>query len=181
MTSSMPRGPRWHLPFLVLTAVLLGQPAPASADPCIMDPMETLIGPVQITGRRYVDGEESKVKCKNNEGHTLDASTCGLKTFQLVDTPDCSIFADAPAGVLAFTGHENRQEKKTIVKPRYVFGGSESGGQVSGVADGVMKGRGETPRDEFSKDKGSLTFSWVNGFGEQVIFVGRYKAKYPQP
>ena len=143
--------------------------------------METLIGPVQITGRRYVDGEEGKVKCRNSAGHTLDASACGVKTFQLVSTPDCTIFADAPGGVLTFTGKENRQEKKTIVKPRYVFSGGESGGQVAGVAEGVMKGRGETPRDEFSKDKGTLTFSWVNGFGEQIVFVGRYKAKYPQP
>lgn len=175
------RGGRRHSLLVVLAALVLALPASATADPCVMDPTETLVGPVQITGRRYVDGEETKAKCKNSEGHTLNSSDCGLKTFQLVNTPGCSIFADAPSGILTFMGRENRQEKKTLVKPRYLFGGVETGGQVNGVAEGVMKGRGETPRDEFTKDKGTLTYSWMNGSGEQIIFVGQYKAKYPHP
>ena len=145
-----------------------------------MDPSETLVGPVQIKGRRYVDGAETKVKCKNTEGNSLDSSDCGIKIFQLANTPDCTIYADAPGGTLTFMGHENRQEKNTIVKPRYLFSGGETGGQVDGVAEGVMKGRGETPRDEFTKDKGTLTYSFDNG-SEQIIFVGKYKAKYPHP
>jgi len=160
---------------------LLVAPAPVAADPCIMSPFETLIGPLQIKGRRYVDGAETKVKCRNGEGHTLDSTTCGTKTFQLVSAPDCTIFADVPGGVLTFTGNENRQEKNTLVKPRYVFGGAETGGQVDGVAEGVMKGRGETGRHTFLKDKGTISYAWVNGASEQVIFVGQYKAKYPHP
>jgi hypothetical protein len=181
-------------PHVLATAAALAVPllgaGTAHADPCIMDPMATLVAPVQITGKRYVDGEQTKVRCKNNEGHTLDATTCGVRTFQLVDTVGCTIFADsptpgptpaAPTGVLTFHGNENRFERNTFVKARYVFGGSESGGRVAGVAEGVLKGKGETPRDEFVKDKGTLTYSYEDQFGRQIVFVGTYKAKFPPP
>jgi hypothetical protein len=181
---SRPPGPRPATP-LVLALALLGAflawgVPRALADPCVMDPMETLVGAVHVKGKRWVDGEEAKVKCVGRDGHTLDVSTCGSKTFQLVDTESCTIFADAPAGTLTFAGTENLVEKNTLVKARYVFSGIETGGTVTGALQGLLTGKGETPRDEFLKEKGTLTYAYENQFGQRVIFVGIYQAKYPQ-
>jgi hypothetical protein len=139
-----------------------------------------LVGPVKITGKRYVDGEESKVKCSNTEGNELDAFTQGTRTFTLVDTPDCLIFTDTPGdnGILAFTGKEDMIAKQTIVKARYIFSGVETGGLVEGAATGILKGKPETARTTFLKDKGDLTFSYLDGSNRQIIFVGKYKATF---
>jgi hypothetical protein len=165
---------------LALGVFLLSSTVLAHADPCVMDPMEILIGPVDIKGKRWVDGEESEVKCVGRDGHTLDVSTCGLKTLTVVDVEGCPIFADTDSGTLTFTGKENLMEKNTIVKARYLFSGPETGGTVSGALQGILSGKGETPRDEFYKEKGTLTYSYENGLGERVIFTGTYQAKYPQ-
>jgi len=140
-----------------------------------------LAGPVKITGKRYVNGEETKVKCGNNDGNVLDAFTQGTRTFTLADTEDCRIFTDTPgdSGVLTFTGLEDMIAKKTIVKARYIFSGVETGGLVVGAAEGIMRGKPEAARATFQKDKGTLTYSYEDEFGQNIVFVGKYNAKFP--
>ena len=100
-------------------------------------------GIVQIKGKRYVDGEESKVKCSKTEGNMLDATALGTRVFTLANTPDCLIFTDTPgdAGVLTFTGLEDMIAKNTIVKARYIFSGVETGGLVSWRGPGHPAGQ----------------------------------------
>jgi hypothetical protein len=152
-------------------AVALVAPSPSSAQPS---------GAVKIQGKRYVNGEETKVKCSNTAGNTLDATTLGTRVFTLVNTPDCGIYTDTPgdSGVLTFTGLEDMIAKNTIVKARYIFSGVETGGLVQGAAEGIMKGKPETARSTFLKDKGTLSYSYVNEFAQQIIFVGKYNAKF---
>lgn len=137
-------------------------------------------GIVQIKGKRYVDGEESKVKCSKTEGNMLDATTLGTRVFTLANTPDCAIFTDTPGdgGVLTFTGLEDMIAKNTIVKARYIFSGVETGGLVAGAAQGILQGKSEMARSTFLKEKGTITYSYENEFLQNVIFVGKYVAKF---
>lgn len=138
------------------------------------------IGAVQIKGKRYVDGEETKVKCNKTEGHVLNATTLGTRVFTLTDTSDCAIFTDTPGdgGVLTFAGLEDMVAKNTIVKARYVFSGIETGGLVGGAAESLLRGKAEMPRSTFLKEKGTITYSYVNEFTQDIVFVGKYVAKF---
>jgi hypothetical protein len=137
-------------------------------------------GSVQIKGKRYIDGVETKVKCDKNDGHVLDVTVQGTKVFTLVDTPDCTIFTDTPgdSGVLTFTGKEDVIKNQfNIIKARYIFSGAESGGLVAGAAEGILQGQSEMARSTFTKDKGTLTYSYEDEFGRNIVFVGKYKGK----
>ena len=68
--------------------------------------------------------------------------------------------------------------KNTIVKARYIFSGVETGGLVDGAAQGILQGKSETARSTFLKEKGTITYSYENEFFQNVVFVGKYVAKF---
>jgi hypothetical protein len=152
---------------LSLAALVLAATVPAWAQ----------LGPVEIKGKRYINGVETKVKCSSTEGHTVDATTLGSRTFALVSTVGCPLPDDVGA-TLAFTGRESQiKNQLNILKARYVFSGGATGGAVGG-AEAILKGKPETARSTFRNEKGTLTYSLIDGFNRTIIFVGKYKAKF---
>jgi hypothetical protein len=138
-------------------------------------PASAQVGTVTIKGKRWTNGNESKVKCIASDGHTFDASVQGTRTITIVEKPDCSIFNDAESGTLefVFTGEESQVLKNGNPKPFREFVGVQTG---ASPALGSMAGRIKCSPD-CKTEKGVLSFSRDAG-GISVIFIGKYKASF---
>lgn len=133
------------------------------------------LGPVTISGVRYVDGEPSKVKCAAKEGNILDASNFGTRSFFLQPDSQCAITLDTSAdSALKFTGPENEITKQGDATGDFIFGGVPTGtGPAIGAAAGVLK-----CKRGCKSDTGTITYSYTIPDGPDIIFNGKYKATF---
>jgi hypothetical protein len=140
-----------------------------------------IVGGVTISGIRYVDGLPDKVRCTAAEGNTIDATSYGVRTFTLMNTPACSIWWDTDvADQLKFVGREHHIVKGGIATETLSFSGAQTAAGPSGsdpahgAASAILKCVGPTCVSE----KGSITYSRTDPNGHQTIFVGTYKAGF---
>jgi hypothetical protein len=152
-------------PSLLAAAVIVSVALPAHAQ----------VGELTLKGKRWVDGNEAKVKCIARDGHTLDVSVTGQRTFTFTAQPDCFVFNDADGSLqMVFTGEEEVVLKNGNPKPFRTYAGTHTG---AAPIDGAIGGRIKCG-PSCNTDKGEI-FYHRNASGTTIIFIGKYKAKFP--
>jgi hypothetical protein len=133
------------------------------------------VGGLTVKGKRWVNGNEAKVKCIATDGHTLDASVQGQRTFTFTNQPDCFIFNDAESGSLQmiFTGEEEQVLTNGNPKPFRQYALTNDG---TAPLEGAIGGKIKCAPD-CKTDKGEMFYS-RNVMGTTIIFIGKYKAGF---
>ena len=139
-------------------------------------------GPVQVKGKRWVDGVETAVNCKAKNGHLLRVSN-GERLLLISPAPACSIFEDgraAPPGPyhgLLFAGPESRVTAHDKLQRRTTLVGFET--FVDDV-DGTLNSALHLD-DAGGAKSDSGFFAYVRiADGHTIMFAGRYRAKFPE-
>jgi hypothetical protein len=161
---------------VTLAVVLLfaiGAPASAEAQVLVAN------GPVQVKGKRWVDGVETAVNCKAKSGHLLRV-TNGERFFFINPAPACSIFDDGvatPPGTyhgLLFEGPELQVTKNDKLQRRTTLVGFET--FVDDVDGALSSSLRLDDTGGAKSDSGSIAYVRIVD-GHTIVFVGRYRAK----
>jgi hypothetical protein len=146
------------------------------------------------TGGGIVSANELKMKCRNVDGHTLDASVQGQRTFSLRFVPDCFIFNDTfegaapPEGTFldfVFSGEEIAVEKNGNPKPFRQLSGVLTApvfaaGQIQGAIGARTKCLDPADAATCIGEKGVITYSRYQPGPPAVrkVFIGKYKVTF---
>jgi hypothetical protein len=137
-----------------------------------------VIGAVTIKGKLYLNGNMTKVNCAGSDGNSVDATNYGERIFYIDDS--CPLWYDTgDLDELRFVGEEEQVFVNDVAKKILIFSGTEGGtGPAFGAAHSEEKftDGGETifPTTE----KGRMTYSYNDGGGNTVIFVGDFKVNF---
>jgi hypothetical protein len=137
-----------------------------------------VIGSLTIKGKLYLNGELTKVNCPGSEGNTIDASNFGERIFFIDNS--CPLFPDTgDLDEFRFAGEEEQVVVNDALKKILVFSGTEGGtGPALGAAHSEEKFTEDGETIFPTTEKGRFTYSYNDGMGNTVIFVGDFKAKY---
>ena len=137
-----------------------------------------VIGPVTIKGKLYLNGHMTKVTCAGSDANSLDATNYGERIFYI--DPDCPLWPDTgDLNEFRFLGQEEQVVVNDAPKKILIFGGTEGGsGPALGAAHSEEKFTEDGETIFPTSEKGRMTYSYIDGEGNSVIFVGDFKATY---
>lgn len=137
-----------------------------------------VIGPVTIKGKLYLNGHLTKVNCAGSDGNSVDATNYGERIFHIDDS--CPLWYDTgDLDEFRFLGEEEQVVVNDAAKRILIFSGTEQGtGPALGAAHSEEKFTEEGETIFPTSEKGRMTYSYHDGEGNTVIFVGDFKATY---
>jgi len=179
----------------VALALAVASPLTARAEPCPAT-IDARCTSVEVSGKRYQDGQESTVKCKSTGGHTADveigAAEIGVILSLMAGSPECTPVVndlsepgEDPGRVVLVGGLERRTAANGKPKNDCIFTGNDA---VSGPivdparfsdANGTLKYGVVSEFDDRlrpSEVKGSLVYRRTRTEGA-ISFIGTFTLK----
>jgi hypothetical protein len=149
----------------IILGVLTGSAAMAAAT-----------GGVTITGTRYVDGVQYKVRCMAAEGNEIFYASGA--TLHLIGTTPCGIYNDTDdADNFHFDGANSWIVKNGVSTDASLWNATQqaNGPYGSDPAHGTMGGVERYVNTTIVSDKGTISYWRIDSLNRAIIFVGKYK------